>query len=621
MPLITIAGIVGDVRGNDLQLLCGDALGGLRLFGSGPRIERVPGGAFGSLAPVDDRGRADSLFRDERRLVAVDGSLENEADIGRALSIDPTSTAGLVTAAWDKWGERCVERFVGEFAIALFDLVDRRFWLARDPSGYRPLFYAQVRDGFAFASMPSGLLSILDTGPDLARLAGYIEGAHFESGWTFWDRVHQVPSGSLLELPSGTCRSLLPAAIDARSAAEWDDLVAEMRARLDAAVTRSLAGAGSRLGGQLSSGLDSSAVVATAARSLGSGQSLLALTAAPATAARLLVPRGRFADEAPLAAETARQCGVEHVVFRDRERLLPAIRGSSPYFQQPAPAQFSFPWWRAMNQWLHERGGRVMLTAGMGNGTLSHGGIAALSRYLQQGNIVGWLREIRAARARRESRLRGLAYNSFEPWIPLGAADRLWRASQGLASAPPSFVRSEWRMDVHAADRTRQSYAQTRLAMIRNFDAGTRKRGMHALTGIEERDPLADRELMGFALSLPPEAHLKDGRAKPLVRDALADRVPASILTASLRGVSGADWYDRIDPKDCREAMDDIRASPSASEILDLRALDRAIDNWPAFDPRDANSLSEFGARIARALSTGLFLAEIDRYPLGKPRQ
>lgn len=404
MPLTAIAGVVGDGCGIDLRSLCHEALAGLGLFGSDPRIERLSSAAFGALAPAHSSGAADSSLWKERRLVAIDGSLSNEADIRRELSLERSTTAGVIAAAWNKWGDQCLERFVGEFAIAMFDPVDRRLWLARDPSGYRSLFYAKIPGGFAFASMPSGLLSIAGSRTDLARLGGYAEGALFESGWTFWTGLHQVPSGCLVELPAQTRRPLLTAPIESKATKDWNALVIEMRARLDSAVTRSLAGAGPLLGGQLSSGLDSSAVVATAARSLGPGQSMVALTAAPAEAARLLVPRGRCADEARLAARTAGLCGLEHVVIREREKLIPAIRGSARYFQQPAPAQFSFPWWRAMNHWLSERGGRVMLTAGMGNGGLSYGASARFPATCERGTSAAgcakWLQ--RAHGERRE---------------------------------------------------------------------------------------------------------------------------------------------------------------------------------------------------------------------------
>lgn len=221
-----------------------------------------------------------------------------------------------------------------------------------------------------------------------------------------------------------------------------------------------------------------------------------------------------------------------------------------------------------------------------------------------------------------EVRNRGVVYNSVYPLVPPRLGDWLLRTSNDIPTTRTTYVRSEWRpSDVQGGGRP-SGYIAERLAMIRNFNAGVRKRGMLALTGIEERDPASDRDLMEFTLTLPPEAHLRNGRIKPLIREALADRVPPRVLSNRQRGVCGADWYDRISQADCQEALEEIKASPSAAELLDLDSLTRAVSDWPAFDLNKTGFLDDFGRRIARALSTGIFLAETDRYPLGgKARQ
>ena len=271
-----------------------------------------------------------------------------------------------------------------------------------------------------------------------------------------------------------------------------------------------------------------------------------------------------------------------------------------------------------MNDWLRERGGEVLLTAGLGNASINYGGLPALPLYLRRFGLLDWLREVIALHSNENVRWRGLLFNSFEPAIPEGIAARLRTAAAGVPSKEMvSFVRAEWRALAPAPDPWPRDYFAGRLAQIGGFDAGSRNRGMAALTGIEERDPTGDRELIDFSLNLPPDALVGRGRIKPLVRDALADRVPMPILSNRLRGYSGADWYSRIDQADCRKALEDIAASRTASDLLDIAAIARAIDRWPAYDPAKAPALTAFGNRLAKALSTGLFLAETDRYPLG----
>src|SRR4029077_19354250 len=64
----------------------------------------------------------------------------------------------VVVRAWEAWGAKCVDRFNGMFAFAVWDRRLRRVFLARDRYGIKPLYY--YRDGrmVAFASEIKALL-------------------------------------------------------------------------------------------------------------------------------------------------------------------------------------------------------------------------------------------------------------------------------------------------------------------------------------------------------------------------------------------------------------------------------------------------------------------------------
>jgi asparagine synthase (glutamine-hydrolysing) len=65
----------------------------------------------------------------------------------------------VVLAAFLKRGMACVDDFVGQFALAIFDPRDQTLWLARDRVGAEPLHYALVSDGLCFASEAKAILS------------------------------------------------------------------------------------------------------------------------------------------------------------------------------------------------------------------------------------------------------------------------------------------------------------------------------------------------------------------------------------------------------------------------------------------------------------------------------
>jgi asparagine synthase (glutamine-hydrolysing) len=101
---------------------------------------------------------------------------------------------------------------------------------------------------------------------------------------------------------------------------------------------------------------------------------------------------------------------------------------------------------------------------------------------------------------------------------------------------------------------------------------------------------------------------LRAGVSRPLARAALADRVPAEILNSPLRGVQSADWHLRLTPQAARDVLEDISASNSAAELLDLESLDRAITDWPESGSFHGQDRWKYFIGLPAALATGTFI-------------
>lgn len=91
--------------------------------------------------------------------LVFDGRLDNREELFAALSISAEegrslSDAALVLRAYAAWGQGCVERFIGEFAIVIFDERSHTLFCARDHLGDRTLFYAQQGSRVMIASEP-----------------------------------------------------------------------------------------------------------------------------------------------------------------------------------------------------------------------------------------------------------------------------------------------------------------------------------------------------------------------------------------------------------------------------------------------------------------------------------
>jgi asparagine synthase (glutamine-hydrolysing) len=73
----------------------------------------------------------------------------------------------VILAAYDQWGGKCVERFLGMWAFTIWDKEKRELFCSRDRFGIKPFFYSQIGDGFYFASEIKALKKVKGFNYDL----------------------------------------------------------------------------------------------------------------------------------------------------------------------------------------------------------------------------------------------------------------------------------------------------------------------------------------------------------------------------------------------------------------------------------------------------------------------
>jgi asparagine synthase (glutamine-hydrolysing) len=64
----------------------------------------------------------------------------------------------VVLYAYQEWGEKCLDRFNGMFAFAIWDRTKQELFLARDRYGIKPLYYTFANHHFIFASEQKAIL-------------------------------------------------------------------------------------------------------------------------------------------------------------------------------------------------------------------------------------------------------------------------------------------------------------------------------------------------------------------------------------------------------------------------------------------------------------------------------
>ena len=139
-------------------------------------------------------------------LLTWDGRLDNRDDLvtqfHSELGADRTDAA-IVAAGFQRWGTNCFEKFVGEWAVTVWDSRNRELLLARDYIGVRHLFYYQKGTRFVWSNHLASLALIGDTfticDEYVAGYFGYYPDAHL----TPYCEVHSVLPGAFVRVREG----------------------------------------------------------------------------------------------------------------------------------------------------------------------------------------------------------------------------------------------------------------------------------------------------------------------------------------------------------------------------------------------------------------------------------
>lgn len=305
------------------------------------------------FTPQDGLERQPRISADGALVLVCDARIDNRRELAAELEAHRPSTAGpslddtpdsdFLLRAWEAWGPECVRHLVGVFAFAIWDRQARQLFAARSPIVAPTLVYHATGHSFAFATAPCGLhaLPTIPRALDERRLAEMlVQMGDGSSGRTLYHDISRLPTGH-------RCR------VDAQGVKIerfWrPDLTREIRCGSDEEYVAAFGDLFERVVGdhlrgappaavQLSGGLDSSAVAATAARLLAArGERLTAFTEVPSPGFAGKVLRGWYADETPLVeAIAARIANLDLTLMRTEgqffldgiDRLFPHLEAT-----------------------------------------------------------------------------------------------------------------------------------------------------------------------------------------------------------------------------------------------------------------------------------------------------
>ncbi|MCC6457194.1 MAG: lasso peptide isopeptide bond-forming cyclase [Caldilineaceae bacterium] len=114
----------------------------------------------------------------------------------------------LILHCYEKWGEQCTERLLGDFAFAIWDGRRQQLFCARDHFGVKPFYYYFSRQVFVFATEQKALFCWPEVPRRLneMRVADYLHVEDRSATRTFYQDISRLPpSHTLVVAPKASC--------------------------------------------------------------------------------------------------------------------------------------------------------------------------------------------------------------------------------------------------------------------------------------------------------------------------------------------------------------------------------------------------------------------------------
>jgi asparagine synthase (glutamine-hydrolysing) len=531
--------------------------------------------------------------------VIFNGEIYNHEELRRELSARGARFAGhsdteVLLAAYDEWGEECVERLRGMFAFSVYDKRRNSLFMARDRAGEKPLYWAEHRGGIVFASELKALMVDTEFPRRLSAegLAYYLTFGYVPGDKCILEGVHKLmPAHSLSwSLISGTANIRrywdIPAA-GVNDVATIEERADELQRLLTSAVSEQLV-ADVPLAVLLSGGVDSSVITAIAARASRSRVRTFTVT----------LPKHPRLDERRFARSVSEYLGTDHVELPLDESSVDLIQTLAAQYDEPIADSSMIPTYllaRTVSQHC-----KVVL-GGDGGDELFGGYLAyqtALRRERLQRVVPHWARSLVAAAARRAMRVGQRGRNALMAldgdladgiaqsavWTDYGD---LGRVSSWLAGRVPEASPKAWRRNLVNSERGSPGAAMaTDFRSYLPDDILVKVDRASMLCSLEVRAPFLDRRVIEFAYrSVPNRLRVSLNERKILLKKLAKRLLPENLDLDRKQGftIPISEWIGPsvVDGwrEECKDQLRTILSGPTGGTLV-RRGTGQAADHF-----------------------------------------
>jgi len=480
-----------------------------------------------SIIDLSDAGKQPMIDEENGLVLVFNGEIYNYQKLKEQLDY-PFKTATdseVIFAAYLAWGEKMWSHFEGMFAIALYDLNNKKILLGRDRLGIKPIYMFQNKEVLVFSSEIRGVLASRYVAPvlDRKKLPMYFSMGTIAGSHTLLQGVEMLPPGSQLKISDNgqelTTFWRMPQKLSSQMIS-YEEAKLQVKEKFYEAVSKRLV-SDVAFGAFLSGGIDSTAITGV----------MSTLISGPLHSFNISFDEGVF-SEAKYAKQVAEHFGTVHheiklspTVFLDEiDSILaaydhPGSDGANTFIVSKAT----------------KNAGITMALSGLGGDEL-FGGYPVFSQlefyYKKLSAIPYPIRKLasmmpyfqKTVRNKKMAYLLGLkkielhdVYATFRSICPPQDVGNLTGTFFNYADVAAYFSDTLNQMISSVSRAEMERYMQP--VLLRDADQ------MSMAHGLEVRVPFLDHDLLEFVLSLPDDYKKRGGGSKPLIVAALGNHI------------------------------------------------------------------------------------------------
>jgi asparagine synthase (glutamine-hydrolysing) len=438
-------------------------------------------------------------------VVVGDVWLSNRAELLQQLRLEPNasqvSDCQIVAQLWEHWGVESLSLFAGMLALAVWDREQRVLWLGRDRVGARTLYYTTTGTTRWIAPHLRTLAPYRTSELDLVALRDYLCCAFVPGERTLWQQVRELRPGTYLRLPDETIQAYwqVQEQITAKEQPlPWHS--EQLRFLLEQVVQEYLP-QGEPVGAFLSGGLDSSCITALAAKFHNSPVHTYSIHFG-----------SEYRNELEFSSLVAQHCQTQHHILEiTPTQMWEKLPETMAYLDDPIGDPLTVPN-LLMGQFARESVGVIL------NG---EGGDPCFGGPKNQPML---LNSLYGSVANQPDALDAylISFKKCVLDLPQLLKPEIWTTVQKAASVFESDLNSK------------ATYLNRLMTLNIKFKGAdhilTKVNNLTQAVGLEGRSPLFDQRVVALSMTIPPEYKLSGVQEKAVLKQAVADSLPDTIL-------------------------------------------------------------------------------------------